>query len=144
MGFEGEVRDLAGEGVAEAFVKRGRTVFGGGVEDEEGAGVGAGRGVGGVHQGGGEAAAAVGGAGHQLGDLGAVGLVGGQVEQEGDGGGEDGAVPGAEEDAAALSRRDRLDSTRAVSPLGVADGARVIDTTERGVDDIVEEVLTWL
>jgi len=49
-----------------------------------------------------------------------------------------------EEDAAALSRRDRLDSTRAVSPLGVADGARVIDTTDRPVEDIVDEVVGWL
>jgi cytidylate kinase len=49
-----------------------------------------------------------------------------------------------EEGADALERRDRLDSTRATSPLGVAPGARVIDTTRRAVDDIVEEVLTWL
>jgi len=31
-----------------------------------------------------------------------------------------------------------------VSPLGVAEGARVIDTTGRPVEDIVEEVVTWL
>ncbi len=49
-----------------------------------------------------------------------------------------------EEDSAALSRRDRLDSTRSVSPLSVADGARVIDTTDRPVEDIVEEVVGWL
>ena len=49
-----------------------------------------------------------------------------------------------EEGADALERRDRLDSTRATSPLEVAPGARVIDTTARGVDDIVDEVLTWL
>ncbi|MGD0392149.1 MAG: (d)CMP kinase [Acidimicrobiales bacterium] len=49
-----------------------------------------------------------------------------------------------EEGSDALSRRDRLDSTRSVSPLGVANGARVIDTTDRRVDDIVEEVLGWL
>ena len=49
-----------------------------------------------------------------------------------------------EEGAEALSRRDRLDSTRSVSPLGVADGARVIDTTGRTVEDIVDEVVTWL
>ena len=36
-----------------------------------------------------------------------------------------------EEGSDALSRRDTLDSTRSVSPLGVADGARVIDTTDR-------------
>ncbi len=49
-----------------------------------------------------------------------------------------------EEGSDALSRRDRLDSTRSVSPLGVADGARVIDTTDRGVEEIVDEVLGWL
>jgi cytidylate kinase len=49
-----------------------------------------------------------------------------------------------EEGADAVARRDRLDTTRAISPLGVADGARIIDTTDRSVVDIVEEVLTWL
>ena len=49
-----------------------------------------------------------------------------------------------EEGSDALSRRDRLDSTRLASPLGVAAGARVIDTTDRPVQDIVEEVVTWL
>ncbi len=49
-----------------------------------------------------------------------------------------------EEGSVALSRRDRLDSTRSASPLGVAGGARVIDTTGREVEDIVDEVVTWL
>ena len=49
-----------------------------------------------------------------------------------------------EEGADALTRRDTLDSTRTASPLGVADGARVIDTTDRPVPDIVEEVVGWL
>ena len=49
-----------------------------------------------------------------------------------------------EEGADAVARRDRLDSTRAVSPLGVAEGARVVDTTDREVDDIVEEMVAWL
>jgi cytidylate kinase len=49
-----------------------------------------------------------------------------------------------EEGADALIRRDTLDRTRSVSPLGVADGARVIDTTDRPVDDIVDEVVAWL
>ena len=49
-----------------------------------------------------------------------------------------------EEGAAAVARRDHLDSTRAVSPLEVADGARIIDTTDRHVADIVDEVVTWL
>jgi cytidylate kinase len=49
-----------------------------------------------------------------------------------------------EEGADAVARRDHLDSTRAVSPLEVAHGARVIDTTDRHVADIVDEVVTWL
>ncbi len=49
-----------------------------------------------------------------------------------------------EEEAEALARRDRLDSTRPASPLGVADGAQVIDTTDRPVEDIVDEVVAWL
>lgn len=50
----------------------------------------------------------------------------------------------AEEGADAVARRDRIDSTRSASPLEVAEGARVIDTTERSVEDIVDEVLAWL
>ncbi len=49
-----------------------------------------------------------------------------------------------EEGADAISRRDRLDSSRSVSPLGVAPGATVIDTTGRPVDQIVDEVVGWL
>jgi cytidylate kinase len=49
-----------------------------------------------------------------------------------------------EEGADAVARRDRIDSTRTVSPLGVADGARIIDTTDRRVEDIVDEVVAWL
>ncbi len=49
-----------------------------------------------------------------------------------------------EEGADDLSRRDHLDSTRAVSPLGVADGAHVIDTTDRSADEIAEEIAGWL
>lgn len=41
----------------------------------------------------------------------------------------------------ALSRRDALDSNRVASPLRVADDAVVIDTTESGVDAIVEEIV---
>jgi cytidylate kinase len=43
-----------------------------------------------------------------------------------------------------LARRDLLDSSRAASPLAVADDAIVIDTTGRSVDDIVGEVLALL
>jgi CMP/dCMP kinase len=49
-----------------------------------------------------------------------------------------------EEGADAVARRDRLDSTRAASPLEVPDGARVIDTGAHSVEQIVEEVLAWL
>ena len=40
--------------------------------------------------------------------------------------------------------RDRLDRTRADSPLGVPDGARVIDTGAHTVEEIVDQVVTWL
>lgn len=43
--------------------------------------------------------------------------------------------------AAEVVTRDRLDSTRAASPLLAADDAIVIDTTGRSIEDIVEEVL---
>jgi 3-phosphoshikimate 1-carboxyvinyltransferase len=43
-----------------------------------------------------------------------------------------------------LVRRDHLDSTRAASPLAVAEDARVIDTTDRSVEDVVEELARWL
>ncbi|HEX2274528.1 MAG TPA: (d)CMP kinase [Acidimicrobiales bacterium] len=46
-----------------------------------------------------------------------------------------------DEDAEALARRDRLDSTRATSPLSVADGAVVVDSTGRSVDDVVDEIV---
>ena len=50
----------------------------------------------------------------------------------------------ADEDAAALARRDRLDSTRAASPLKAAADAVVIDSTSMPVEQIVEEVLSHL
>ena len=50
----------------------------------------------------------------------------------------------AEEGAEAVARRDRLDSTRAASPLEIPEGARVIDTGAMSVDQIVEEVVAWL
>ena len=46
--------------------------------------------------------------------------------------------------ASDLARRDRIDSTRPASPLAVAQGALVIDTTGRSVDDVVEEVMEVL
>jgi len=46
--------------------------------------------------------------------------------------------------AADLARRDRVDSTRAVSPLATADDAIVVDTTGRTVDEIVDELFAQL
>lgn len=40
-----------------------------------------------------------------------------------------------------LARRDLLDSTRAVSPLIVPQGAVVVDTTGRNIDDVVDEIV---
>jgi cytidylate kinase len=40
-----------------------------------------------------------------------------------------------------LSRRDRLDSTRAASPLIIPHGAVVIDTSDLTFDAVVDEVL---
>lgn len=48
---------------------------------------------------------------------------------------------GGDEQAADLARRDRIDSTRAVSPLRAADDATVVDTTGRPVADIVEQIV---
>jgi cytidylate kinase len=50
----------------------------------------------------------------------------------------------AEEAPEAMARRDRIDRTRTTSPLEIAEGARVVDTTGRSVDEIVEEVISWL
>jgi cytidylate kinase len=47
----------------------------------------------------------------------------------------------AEEGSDSIARRDRLDSTRAASPLRQADGAIAIDTTARSVEETVELVL---
>ena len=41
----------------------------------------------------------------------------------------------------ALARRDRLDSSRAASPLRIADDALVIDTTQRSPDEVVRAVV---
>jgi cytidylate kinase len=43
-----------------------------------------------------------------------------------------------------VARRDRIDSTREASPLRQADDAHHLDTTGRTVQDVVEEVLSWL
>jgi cytidylate kinase len=43
-----------------------------------------------------------------------------------------------------MARRDHIDSTRNASPLRAAADAHLLDTTGRSVDDVVEEVLSWL
>ena len=48
---------------------------------------------------------------------------------------------GVAEVASALAARDRLDRTRAASPLKVADDAVRIDTTGVGIDEVVERVM---
>jgi cytidylate kinase len=40
-----------------------------------------------------------------------------------------------------IARRDRLDSTRAASPLVKATDAVELDTTDTGVDDVVAQVV---
>jgi CMP/dCMP kinase len=47
-------------------------------------------------------------------------------------------------DEAGVEQRDRLDSTRSVSPLKAADDAIVIDTTELAVDEVVARILERL
>lgn len=49
-----------------------------------------------------------------------------------------------DETADDLARRDLLDSTRAVSPLIVPQGAVVVDTTGRAIDDVVDEIVAML
>ena len=49
-----------------------------------------------------------------------------------------------EEPSEGVARRDELDSTRTASPLAQAADARLVDTTCRSVDEVVEEILSWL
>ena len=51
---------------------------------------------------------------------------------------------GRDETPDGVARRDRLDSTRQASPLTQAPDAHVLDTTGRTIEDVVEEVLSWL
>jgi CMP/dCMP kinase len=51
---------------------------------------------------------------------------------------------GHDESATGVARRDRLDSTREASPLVSAPDAHILDTTGRSVEEVVEEVLSWL
>jgi CMP/dCMP kinase len=52
-----------------------------------------------------------------------------------------GDADGGGESAEALARRDRLDTGRATSPTRVAEDAVVIDSTDRPVGEVVDEVL---
>ncbi len=49
-----------------------------------------------------------------------------------------------DEDPASVARRDEVDSTREASPLRQAEGATVIDTTGRSVDEVVGEIIGCL
>lgn len=50
----------------------------------------------------------------------------------------------SDEGLAGVQRRDRVDSSRAASPLLRADGARELDTTGRSIVEVTEEILSWL
>lgn len=98
-GVQGVVGDAAGELVAELEVELFGGAAGGGVESEERAVVFDGFDFEGLHELAGDAFAAGCGVDEELGDLGAVGLVGGRVEEELDGA-EDIALAFGEEEAA--------------------------------------------
>jgi cytidylate kinase len=49
-----------------------------------------------------------------------------------------------EEVAAAMAERDALDASRTHSPLVEAQGATVIDTTGRAVEEIIDEIVAML
>ncbi len=46
--------------------------------------------------------------------------------------------------AADLARRDALDQGREISPLELAEGAVLVDTTDRGIDEIVAELVAMV
>ena len=50
------------------------------------------------------------------------------------------ATQGSDAVLASLLNRDRIDSSRAVAPLKVADGAMVLDTTKLGIEEVVQTV----
>ncbi len=77
-------------------------------------------------------------------DIGSVVLPGADLKLYLDAAPEVRAARRVEEGAEALARRDRLDSTRAASPLGQPAGAHVIDTGAHSVEEIVDQVMTWL
>jgi cytidylate kinase len=42
-----------------------------------------------------------------------------------------------------MTERDRRDSERSAAPLRAADDARVLDTTELGIEAVIETVMSW-
>jgi cytidylate kinase len=50
----------------------------------------------------------------------------------------------SDEGAASILRRDHVDSNRTASPLVLADGSRELDTTGRSIEDVTNEILSWL
>ncbi len=49
-----------------------------------------------------------------------------------------------DESADSINRRDEIDSTRAVSPLRADESAVVIDTTDKSIDQVIEEIVQCL
>lgn len=49
-----------------------------------------------------------------------------------------------EEVLASIKERDARDTTRAVAPLAAADDARLVDSTDRDVEEILDEILAHL
>ena len=54
------------------------------------------------------------------------------------------ANQGTEAVLASLLNRDRIDSSRATAPLKIADGARVLDTTQLSIEQVVQTVYNSL
>ena len=42
-----------------------------------------------------------------------------------------------------LEERDRRDRQRAEAPLKPADDARILDTSDMGIDEVVQTVIAW-
>src|SRR5687767_10167414 len=103
VGHEGEAGDVADLRPAEALVKACAVAVGDGVEDEEGLAGVAGGGLGRAHEGGAEAAAAGAAVDEHLAEVGAVGLVFREVEDQLDGAADAFRILGDEEGALAAA-----------------------------------------
>jgi cytidylate kinase len=77
-------------------------------------------------------------------DIGSVVFPGADVKVYLDASPEERARRRRDETPAGVARRDRIDSTRSASPLTLADDAHLLDTTDSSVQDVVQEVLSWL